>query len=146
MLGVGIASLLFCLATGLPEGSCKHIRDDRHHHSAESRWERHQGELLIPSQILQVTFQQFPAPTCIHSSLPFAPASWGARRQRWRRPRWGVRLHHYAQPYREKGSSTLTDSCSILKHVMQVHLKFHRMCVSDAVGRACNAWRRWRSW
>lgn len=35
------------LETGIFKGSRQHVRDGGNHHPAESRWQRHQGELLV---------------------------------------------------------------------------------------------------
>lgn len=107
VFGVSLYSLLLCLDLALPEGSCKYFWDDRPHHSTKSHWKCHQGEFIFISYskggfIIII----FPALTCVHLSLHFAPASWGAGRQwRWR-PWWSIWLHHPAQPYRKKGNPT----------------------------------------
>lgn len=37
----------FSLETGIFKGPCQHVRDGGNHHPAESRRQRHQGELFV---------------------------------------------------------------------------------------------------
>lgn len=75
-------------------------------------------------------------------SITLLPASRGARRQRWRRPRRSVWLHHNAQPHREEGknhekTNWLLGSVADLKQAMLVHLNSHCLCLLLAGGAVC---------